>query len=61
MRQVVIEETMSDMDADKDGFVTLDEYLSEFIHLILRHTKHGSWSGNCTSSLHCSACAQHYL
>lgn len=44
MREVVVEETMSDMDADKDGFVTLDEYISEFISLALRHTKHGSLS-----------------
>ena len=29
MRDVVIDETMEDMDKDKDGYVTIDEYLSK--------------------------------
>lgn len=29
MRDVYIDETLSDMDNNKDGFVTLDEYISE--------------------------------
>lgn len=29
MRDIVIAETMEDMDKDKDGYVTIDEYLSE--------------------------------
>lgn len=31
MREIVIEETMQDMDKDKDGFVTLEEYISECV------------------------------
>lgn len=30
MRGIVIEETMLDMDKDKDGFVTLEEYISKY-------------------------------
>lgn len=30
MREIVIEETMGDMDKDKDGFVTIEEYISEY-------------------------------
>ncbi len=29
MRHVVIDETMADMDRNGDGFVTLDEYISD--------------------------------
>lgn len=29
MREVVIDETLQDMDKDKDGFVTLEEYISK--------------------------------
>ncbi len=29
MRDVVVEETMMDMDVNHDNYVTLDEYLSE--------------------------------
>lgn len=29
MREVVVEETMTDMDTNKDGFVTLEEYLND--------------------------------
>ena len=29
MREVVIDETMTDMDKNKDGFVELREYISE--------------------------------
>ena len=29
MRDIVIDETMEDMDKDKDGYVTMDEYLSK--------------------------------
>ena len=31
MREIVIDETMQDMDKDKDGFVTLAEYISECV------------------------------
>ena len=27
MRKIVIEETMADMDTNRDGFVTLEEYI----------------------------------
>ncbi len=29
MRHVVVDETMADMDRNGDGFVTLDEYISD--------------------------------
>lgn len=29
MRNIVIDETLQDMDKDKDGFVTLEEYISK--------------------------------
>ena len=29
MREIVIDETLQDMDKDKDGFVTLEEYISK--------------------------------
>jgi hypothetical protein len=35
MRDVVISETMQDMDKDKDGFVDKDEYISEWCVLVL--------------------------
>lgn len=31
MREVVIAETMMDMDKNKDGFVELDEYVGMFV------------------------------
>ena len=31
MREVIIDETLADMDKDKDGFVTLEEYISECV------------------------------
>lgn len=31
MREIVIDETMQDMDKDKDGYVTLQEYISEWV------------------------------
>ena len=30
MRDIVIDETLQDMDKDKDGFVTLEEYISKW-------------------------------
>ncbi len=29
MREIVVDETMTDMDKNKDGFVELEEYLRE--------------------------------
>lgn len=31
MREIVIDETMQDMDKDKDGYITLQEYISEWV------------------------------
>ncbi len=31
MREIVLEETIKDMDTNNDDFVTLDEYLSELV------------------------------
>ena len=31
MRDIVVEETMSDMDKNKDGRITLEEYISESV------------------------------
>ena len=31
MRDIVVEETLSDMDKNKDGFVELEEYISRSI------------------------------
>ncbi len=31
MREIVMEETIKDMDTNNDDFVTLDEYLSELV------------------------------
>ncbi len=31
MREIVMEETIRDMDTNNDDFVTLDEYLSELV------------------------------
>ena len=30
MREIVIDETIHDMDKDRDGYVTLQEYISEW-------------------------------
>ena len=35
MREIVITEAMEDMDKNKDGFVTVEEYISEFTYLAL--------------------------
>lgn len=29
MREIVVEEAMQDMDKDKDGYVTIDEYIGK--------------------------------
>ena len=36
MKDVVIDEALMDMDKDKDGFVTVDEYISELYLQVLK-------------------------
>ena len=35
MREIVITEAMEDIDKNRDGFVTVKEYISEFTHHVL--------------------------
>ena len=32
MQHIVIQETLNDIDKDKDGFVSLDEYIADMYH-----------------------------
>ena len=32
MQHIVIQETMNDIDKDKDGFVSLEEYIADMYH-----------------------------
>jgi len=44
MREIVIDETLDDMDKNKDGFVELNEYLSElWAWLVLRCVWWNCW------------------
>ena len=42
MREIVIDETMQDMDKDKDGFITLEEYISECVQMCVWYSRVGS-------------------